>query len=117
INESINVLQHDCFRVPAYINEDDRINRELITYCMSESLTKYHIEVNDQFQKFNFAELAKRNITSYQLYIWSAPIDITERYQLYLNQISASNTSNYSSNKDYFYNCTFPRFGLSSSRL
>ncbi|CAF5105339.1 unnamed protein product, partial [Rotaria sp. Silwood1] len=109
-NESINVLQHDCFRVPAYMNENNRINRELLTYCMSESLTKYHIEVNNLFQKFTFAELAKLNITSYQLYIWSAPIDIAERYQLYLNQISASNTSNHSSDKDTFYNCTFPRF-------
>ncbi|CAF4997127.1 unnamed protein product, partial [Rotaria sp. Silwood1] len=112
-NESINVLQHDCFRVPAYINEDNRINRELLTYCMSESLTKYHIEVNNLFPKFTFDELAKRNITSYQLYIWSAPIDIAERYQHYLNQISASNTSNHSSDKDTFYNCTLPRFGLS----
>ncbi|CAF4097641.1 unnamed protein product [Rotaria sp. Silwood2] len=112
-NESINVLQHDCFRVPAYMNENNRINRELLTYCMSESLTKYHIEVNNLFQKFTFAELAKQNITSHQLYIWSAPIDIAERYQFYLNQISASNTSNHSSDKDTFYNCTFPRFGLS----
>ncbi|CAF4427693.1 unnamed protein product [Rotaria sp. Silwood2] len=31
------------------------------------------------------------NIISQQLYLWSTPIDIVERYQFYLNQLSTSN--------------------------
>ncbi|CAF3976412.1 unnamed protein product [Rotaria sp. Silwood1] len=68
-------------------SESNRINREMLTCCMSEWTTKYHIEMNNLFQKLTFGELAKRNITNHELYSWSTPIDIQERYQLYLNQI------------------------------
>jgi hypothetical protein len=36
----------------------------------------------------------------------SAPIDLIERYQFYLNRLSNENASS-----DVFYNCTMPRFG------
>ncbi|CAF3755523.1 unnamed protein product [Rotaria sp. Silwood1] len=70
---------------------------------------EFHIENNDVFPKFTFAELSKQNITSQQLYFWSAPIDVVERYQFYLNQLSTSNDIFLESQK--FYNCTLPRFG------
>ena len=76
---------------------------------MSELPSKFNIENNDFFSKFTFAELSKQNITSQQLYLWSAPIDIIERYQFYLNQLSTSNDSSLA--KEIFYNCTMPRFG------
>jgi hypothetical protein len=44
------------------------------------------------------AKLAKQNITSQQLYLWPASIDLIERYQLYLNDSSSIT--------DMFYNCT-----------
>ncbi|CAF4053713.1 unnamed protein product, partial [Adineta steineri] len=53
--------------------------------------------------------MAELNITSQQLYHWSAPIDIIESYQSYLNQLSTSN--NISLSTKVFYNCTPPRFG------
>lgn len=73
---------------------------------MSELLPKFPIEKNDLTPKFTFADLSKRNITSYQLYLWSVPIDLIERYQFYLtlNDLSLANET--------FYNCTLPRFGL-----
>ena len=64
---------------------------------------------NNFFPKFTFDELSKENITSQQLYLWSAPIDIIEHYQFYLNQLSTSNDLSLA--KEIFYNCTLPRFG------
>ncbi|CAF4587903.1 unnamed protein product, partial [Rotaria magnacalcarata] len=60
------------------------IIRQIISYCMSELPSIFPIETNNQFPKFTFAELSKLNITSQQLYRWSAPIDIIEDYQYYL---------------------------------
>jgi hypothetical protein len=76
---------------------------------MSESPTQWNIQ-NSQFnQMFTFAELYKQQITSQQLYLWSTPIDIIERYQLFLNEFPIS--INTSMARELFYNCTLPRFG------
>ncbi|CAF3046625.1 unnamed protein product, partial [Rotaria sp. Silwood2] len=83
------VLHYDCLRIPASNNETN-INHEVISYCMNELSSKFHIENNDIFPKLTFAELAKLNITSQQLYLWSAPIDLIERYQFYLNELLTS---------------------------
>ncbi|CAF4370898.1 unnamed protein product, partial [Rotaria sp. Silwood2] len=111
VSESQNhtVLQYDCLRVAAFIDEVN-FNREIISYCMNDDwLLKFHIENNDAFPKFTFAELAKRKITSQQLYLWSAPIDVAERYEFYLNQLSTLNDMFLET--QVFYNCTLPRFG------
>ncbi|CAF1288493.1 unnamed protein product [Rotaria sp. Silwood1] len=76
---------------------------------MNDLPSKFHIENDDIFPKFKFSELSQQNITSQQLYIWSAPIDIVERYQLYLDHLSASYDK--SMKTQVFYNCTLPRFG------
>ncbi|CAF3176274.1 unnamed protein product [Rotaria sp. Silwood2] len=76
---------------------------------MNELPSKFYIEKNDMFPKYTFAELSKLNITSQQLYIWSASIDIVERYQFYLNQLSTINDTSLAIK--IFYNCTLPRFG------
>ncbi|CAF3237514.1 unnamed protein product [Rotaria sp. Silwood2] len=107
-NENNNALQHDCLRVVAS-NEEANINRQIISYCMSELQSKFHIEKTNVYPKFTFAELSKQNITSQQLYIWSAPIDIVEHYEFYLNQLSTSNDLSIAT--QVFYNCTLPRFG------
>ncbi|CAF5020473.1 unnamed protein product, partial [Rotaria sp. Silwood1] len=77
---------------------------------MSEWPSTWNIQENNFDQSFTFAELYKRNITSKQLYLWSAPMDIVEHYQFYLNQLSNSNKSP-SMTTQLFYNCTLPRFG------
>ncbi|CAF4347509.1 unnamed protein product, partial [Rotaria sp. Silwood2] len=103
------MLQHDCLRVAASIDEAN-VNHEIISYCMNDEWSlEFHIENNDVFPKFTFAELSKQNITSQQLYLWSAPIDVVERYQFYLNQLSTSNDIFLETQE--FYNCTLPRFG------
>ncbi|CAF1013120.1 unnamed protein product [Rotaria sp. Silwood1] len=78
---------------------------------MNEWPSQWNIQKSSLNQKFTFAELADQSITSEQLYIWSAPLDIIERYQLYLNQRSISKTSSSLIAMKLFYNCTLPRFG------
>ncbi|CAF1090135.1 unnamed protein product [Adineta steineri] len=107
-NENNGILQHDCLRFDV-LNEVRNFSREIIHFCMSELPTEFHIEENNIFPKFTFDHLSKQNITSEQLYLWSAPIDIIEDYQLYLNQLPISNDLELS--KNVFYNCTLPRFG------
>ena len=70
------------------IKETD--SRQIISYCMSEWPSKFKIKENNLDQKLTFSQLSKQKITSEQLYHWSAPIDLIEQYQFYLNQLSKS---------------------------
>ncbi|CAF4173783.1 unnamed protein product, partial [Adineta steineri] len=97
-------IRYNCIRLASNLDQDD-LTRQISSYCMSESSLKFHIENDNSFQTFSFADLAKMNITSEDLYFWSTPIDITEEYQFYLQ----SNDSSLA--KKIFYNCTLPRFG------
>jgi len=101
-------LQHDCLRADVRMDYMDDI-REIISYCMSELSSEFDIEPFHFHAKLTFVELAKENISSQQLFHWSAPIDLIEHYQFYLNKLSTFNDS-FLANK-IFYNCTWPRFG------
>ncbi|CAF1098971.1 unnamed protein product [Adineta steineri] len=105
--ENADTFQHDCLRVGIVeVSEEHAI----VSFCVSKPLSRFHIEPHDSFPKFTFVELSKNNITSEQLYLWSAPIDVVEQYQYYLNQLSISN-NDLSMATELFYNCTLPRFG------
>ncbi|CAF4110326.1 unnamed protein product [Adineta steineri] len=73
---------------------------------MGESSAKFNVATDKNFPNFTFAQLSENNVTSQELYQWSASIDLIERYEFYLNQSTKSSLAN-----DIFYNCTFPRFG------
>ena len=88
----------------SYVNE-----HQIMSYCLSELASKFHIENKTFFSNFTFAQLSKQHITSEHLYRWSAPIDIIEQYQFYLNQLSTSNDLFLP--QQVYYNCTLPRFG------
>jgi hypothetical protein len=103
------VFQHDCLHVVASI-ERDMNPYQVISYCLSESPSEWTIKENNLDHKLTFAELYQQHITSQQLYLWSAPMDIVENYQLYLNELSTTNNSS-SMASQLFYNCTLPRFG------
>jgi hypothetical protein len=109
VSDSNHALQHNCL----YVNVGSAggpYTHVVSLYCMSEFPSKFHIEANNLFPNFTFGELSKDNISSQHLYDWSAPIDVIERYQFYLNQLSTSN--DLSLETQIFYNCTWPRFGL-----
>ena len=97
-------VQHDCLHVPADIKRNLN-DLQIISYCMGEFPSKFQIKENHIDQKLTFAQLAKEHVTTEQLYHWSAPIDLIEQYQFYLNseQTSLSDQT--------FYNCTSPYFG------
>jgi hypothetical protein len=103
------VSQHDCLHVAAPV-EKKNDSRQIISYCTGEWSPDWNIQKNNVDQKLTFAELYKQHITSRQLYIWSAPMNIVEDYQFYLNQLSTSIET--SMGTELFYNCTPPRFGL-----
>jgi hypothetical protein len=88
------------------IPEIDKINQEIMFYCMNEYSSKFDIEEKENyFSKLTFEELAKEKISIKQLYLWSASFDLIENYQFYLNKFD------FSLSKEIFYNCTLPRFG------
>ncbi|CAF1517044.1 unnamed protein product [Adineta ricciae] len=72
---------------------------------MNEETPRFHVEPDQFFSSFTFTELSEQNITGEDLYFWSSPIDLIERYELYL--ISNDKTMG----KEIYYNCTLPRFG------
>ena len=98
-----NGLQHHCLNVLAS-KEQNTDPYQVISYCLSESSAQWNMEANHLDPKFTFAQLHQQQITSEQLYNWSAPIDVIERYQSYVNQSSSRGS-------EFFYNCTWPRFG------
>ncbi|CAF1685370.1 unnamed protein product [Adineta ricciae] len=103
-----NTFQHDCLHVLTSM-DNKAYTPQIISYCMSEWPSKWNIQKNNFHQNFTFDELFKNNITSQQLYIWSAPMDIIENYQFYLNQLSTLNQT--SLGTKIYYNCTLPWFG------
>ncbi|CAF4082700.1 unnamed protein product, partial [Rotaria sordida] len=108
-NKTDIVFQHNCLYVPTFTGKENNIH-QIISYCLTEWSSKWIIEENNLDQKFTFNQLYKQNITSQQLYLWSAPMDVVERYQFYLNHLSISNQSSFMATQ-LFYNCTLPRFG------
>ena len=101
-NENELVLQHNCLFLNHWENEENI--HETTPYCLSEWPSKWIIEKNSLDQKYSFAQLFARNITSEDLYRWSAPLDIVENYQLYLNHVLTFTETE-------FYNCTEQTFG------
>ena len=102
-------LQHDCLHVAAPI-ETTGDPRQIISYCMGEwPPSKWSEQTTTGGRTFTFAELYQHRITSEQLYLWSAPMDVVERYEFYWNQHPHHGETFTSA--QLFYNCTPPNFG------
>ena len=84
---------------------------QLIPYCLRFSdKNNFIMEFNNTFDShYTFAQLREENITSEQLLFWSSSIDLAERYEVFLKNIS--NVSWPSEKENVFYNCTQPTFG------
>ena len=65
--------------------------------------------MGDHSSRSTFSQLAEPEISSKRLYLWSAPIDLIERYQFYLNQPPPPIKT--SLGTQFFYNCTWPQIG------
>ncbi|UJR12210.1 hypothetical protein I4U23_016387 [Adineta vaga] len=117
-------LEYDCLyyvKNDAIIEFDESYDwaHELLTYCIRPD-NQSSISNTNQFNSllfdqnnYTFAQLEINAVTVTQLFEWSAPIEIIENYQRYLenkdNDIvtRATNTDE----KYRFYNCTPPWFG------
>ena len=95
-----NGFYHDCLRVVGMTD----FEKENLFYCLSESPSQFHINIDETISKFTFDELKQKNISVEQLFDWSASIDLIENYQIYLNNISLTFVN------QTFYNCSLPRF-------
>ncbi|CAF1153792.1 unnamed protein product [Adineta steineri] len=100
-NENLNI-QHDCLIIPVHI-EDEAESHQTISYCMGEWPSQFNLIENNFDNKYTFSQLQERDVTSEQLYYWSASIDVIEEYQNYLDKKSFEN--------QIYYNCTLPYFG------
>lgn len=109
-----NILDFDCLHYMtnkeelAYQELSNVVN-ELIPYCFRSTMvikTLFQNFSNIDDQKFTFEELCMYNISIQELLLWSTPIDIVEKYQLYLNDLNSSLSN------EVIYNCTKPWFGL-----
>jgi hypothetical protein len=108
-----NSLQFDCLNYHVYreklaYQELSDIVDEVIPYCFRPTNNfdeSFKVFVDSLSQKLSFERIRMANITSQQLLSWSIPIEVVERYQLYLNEPN-------SSLNEHFYNCIERRFGL-----
>jgi len=101
--ENNNIFQHNCLR--AIDNNKLEGNFHMISFCLSENPSIFDIKDDVQIPRFTFLQLLERNITAEQLFYWSTPIDIIEKYQDYLN------TKNTNLQNETYYNCTLGTFG------
>ena len=89
----------------------DIYTEQIMSYCFRPAEDDYSL-IGSNFQSITnsnitFAQLRQNGITSEILLAWSAPIDIAERYQIFLETYSSSSFEN----EFAFYNCTSPWFG------
>jgi hypothetical protein len=82
---------------------------QIIPYCL-RSFEKGLLNIINTFDsKFTFIELQEKNVSSEMLLSWSASIDLAEKYEIFLNNLSYSSSS--FEKEILFYNCTSPWFG------
>ncbi|CAF2139479.1 unnamed protein product [Rotaria magnacalcarata] len=103
--------EHDCLYRHEFMSAtaSERVH-EIVPYCFRSSNTRTMFSNTSigHGNTITFDELRKQNVTSQQLYSWSGPIDIVERYHMYLD-----NSHDVSLSEQTFYNCTSPWFGVS----
>ena len=89
------------------VHTEYSVQHHLYPYCF-RSPDDLEIESNSVHSSITFSQLRERRITAEQLYLWSAPMDVIERYQMYLINTSVDNST---TDSQRFYNCTWPLFG------
>ncbi|CAF4927760.1 unnamed protein product [Rotaria sp. Silwood1] len=83
---------------------------QIVPYCIRSLNFSYNSLANNETHiihgtPITFETLQQKNITSQQLYLSFAPIDVVERYQAFLENAHSSLLT------QIFYNCSVPWFG------
>lgn len=103
-------VQQHCLRIPT-LEQTNSDPRQIITYFLAYCPSIGNAQrLDDDQPHFTFCQLAEQNVTAQQLYLWSAPIDLIENYQLFLDHKSSFDCKDIQD--EIFYNCTWPRMGL-----
>ena len=104
---NLNRLEVDCLH---HYLSFARFTVEKTEYCLglnennkSSSSSDF---LNTRDQNFTFDELKQLHVTTENLLSWSAPVDLVEKYQYYIDH-----SENISKSEDIFFNCTKPWFG------
>ncbi len=115
-------MEYDCLRytvlddIVSYGNKS-LLQHQFILYCFRpiqdadiERENKTTVTSNENariFSELSFEQLKIQNISTVNLFTWSAPLDLVERYAAYL----IDNTDVGADTEDIFLNCTVPWFG------
>ncbi|CAF1600432.1 unnamed protein product [Rotaria sp. Silwood1] len=86
-----------------------KTNYQVIPYCIrpwSENEAYHEINEGNVLSRLTFEELRTKQVTIRDLLLWSAPLDLIERYDEYLDS-----PLHKSSRLDMFYNCSSLWFG------
>lgn len=114
---SMGDLQYDCLRYTVLDDIADYqdtvlLQHQFIMYCFrptehfdsKEEDRTAALSDENVFSALTFVQLKMRNITSWNLWTWSAPIDLIEHYAAYSIDHNADH-------ERIFFNCTVPWFG------
>lgn len=113
-DRSKSLLEYDC--LDYYVTgmsipfvSTDSLAHQLIAYCIRPSIeqTYQSFDISEMInvKNFTFEMLKNANITSEQLLIWSASIDLAERYEAFV--MGKSDDDRW----EIFLNCTSLQFG------
>ena len=101
-------LAYHCLRTVARM-KNDMDPHQIISYCLTSWPSAWNISPNRSAHKFSFTKLNELGVTSEQLHLWSAPIDLVEEYQSYVDHDGNADIGSLATR--LFYNCTSPNFG------
>ncbi|CAF3463806.1 unnamed protein product [Rotaria socialis] len=97
------------------IEQSYRMEHQIISFCRRPHFQEKPLEIDPHISALTFYDLHQKNVTSAQLYSWSAHIDLIEEYEAFRQNFSDHRITGSSM---MFYNCSsknkFGRFWQSS---
>ncbi|CAF3602955.1 unnamed protein product, partial [Rotaria socialis] len=97
------------------IEQSYRMEHQIISFCRRHHFQEKPLEIDPHISALTFYDLHQKNVTSAQLYSWSAHIDLIEEYEAFRQNFSDHRITGSSM---MFYNCSsknkFGRFCQSS---
>lgn len=91
-----------------YFKAKDFVNPyQIIKYCICPLENPIErMMAGNVLANYTFEQLKQLNTTVEDLFSWSAPIDLAEQYQVYIDELNSSLQS------EIFYQCESPWFGV-----
>jgi hypothetical protein len=111
--------RQDGFCLLYYVNDHKikiesvyKLAHQIIPYCIrpsNENILDIDFDFeNTSHSSFTCGELREKNISNQLLLSWSAPIDLAESYQNFLDNVTHSSLLE---SETLFHNCALPWFG------